>query len=40
VEVNGVALGERDGAGISDEPEIRVTAKEDAELVRVEVAKE
>lgn len=40
VEVNGVALAERDGAGIADEAEIRVTAKEDAELVLVEVAKE
>jgi redox-sensitive bicupin YhaK (pirin superfamily) len=40
VEVNGVALAERDGAGITDEAEIRVTAKEDAELVLVEVAKE
>ncbi len=40
VEVNGVALRERDGAGIADEAEIRITAKEGAELVLVEVAKE
>ena len=38
--VNGKKLGERDGAGIMDEPEIAITATEDAELVMVEVAKE
>ena len=38
--VNGVALGARDGAGIVDEAEIEITAREDAELVLVEVAKE
>lgn len=40
VTVNGVALAERDGAGIVDEAEIAITASEDAELVMVEVAKE
>jgi redox-sensitive bicupin YhaK (pirin superfamily) len=40
VTVNGVALGERDGAGIVDEASIAITATEDAELVLVEVAKE
>jgi redox-sensitive bicupin YhaK (pirin superfamily) len=40
VTVNGAKLGARDGAGIVDEPEIRITAEEDAELVMVEVAKE
>src|SRR5919199_6352918 len=40
VTVNGVALGARDGAGIVDEPQIEITASEDAELVLVEVAKE
>lgn len=40
VTVNGHALAERDGAGIVDEPEIAITAAEDAELVLVEVAKE
>lgn len=40
VTVNGVALGARDGAGISDEREVSITAAEDAELVLVEVAAE
>ncbi|WP_237216919.1 pirin family protein [Falsiroseomonas oryziterrae] len=40
VTVNGVALAERDGAGIVDEREIAITATEDAELVMVEVAKD
>jgi hypothetical protein len=40
VKVNGVALGERDGAGITDEPEVTITAEADAELVLVEVAQE
>lgn len=40
VTVNGVELGERDGAAIADEDAIRITATEDAELVMVEVAKE
>jgi quercetin 2,3-dioxygenase len=35
-EVNGVALGERDGAAIVDEPEIVVTASADAEVVLVD----
>jgi hypothetical protein len=39
VTVNGVALGERDGAAIAEEREIAVTATEDAEVVLVEVAK-
>ena len=36
VEVNGVALSARDGAGIKDEPTLTVTAKADAELVMVD----
>ena len=36
VDVNGVALDARDGAGIVDETTIRVTAREDAELVMVD----
>ena len=40
VTVNGVALAERDGAGIVDEAVMEITATEDAELVLVEVAKE
>jgi redox-sensitive bicupin YhaK (pirin superfamily) len=40
VTVNGKAIGARDGAAIADEPEIVITAAEDAELVLVEVAKE
>jgi redox-sensitive bicupin YhaK (pirin superfamily) len=38
VEVNGVRLEARDGAAIEDEPVIRVTAIEDAELVFVDAA--
>jgi len=38
VEVNGVALAPRDGAAIRDEAVIRVTAREDAELVLVDAA--
>lgn len=38
VEVNGVALNARDGAAITDEDVIRVTALEDAELVLVDSA--
>jgi redox-sensitive bicupin YhaK (pirin superfamily) len=38
VEVNGVVLEARDGAAIADEPGLRVTALEDAEVVLVEVA--
>ena len=38
VEVNGVPVGPRDGAAISDEAEIVVTAREDAELVLVDAA--
>jgi redox-sensitive bicupin YhaK (pirin superfamily) len=38
VEVNGVAIGARDGAAISDEALLRVTALEDAELVLVDAA--
>lgn len=40
VEVNGIALGARDGAAIRAEREIAITASEDAELVLVEVADE
>jgi redox-sensitive bicupin YhaK (pirin superfamily) len=35
--VNGVPLGTRDGAAIAEEPTVRVTATEDAELVLVDV---
>ncbi|PZR30743.1 pirin family protein [Caulobacter segnis] len=38
VEVNGVKLNARDGAGIKDEDAITVTALEDAELVLVDAA--
>ncbi|MBU1325804.1 MAG: pirin family protein [Alphaproteobacteria bacterium] len=36
VEVNGVTLNARDGAGIRDEPTLTVTARADAELVMVD----
>jgi redox-sensitive bicupin YhaK (pirin superfamily) len=36
VEVNGVTVGTRDGAAITDEPGLRITALEDAELVMVD----
>ncbi len=38
VTVNGVVVGERDGAAVRDEAEVRVTAEEDSEVVLVEVA--
>jgi len=38
VTVNGVAVGTRDGAAITDEKELAITATEDAELVLVDVA--
>jgi hypothetical protein len=38
VTVNGQALGARDGAAIRDERAVEITAREDAELVLVEVA--
>jgi quercetin 2,3-dioxygenase len=38
VDVNGVAVGPRDGAAISDERELTITAKEPSELVLVDVA--
>src|SRR5581483_7032980 len=38
VTVNGIAVGPRDGAAVSDEPELAITATEDAELVLVDVA--
>jgi redox-sensitive bicupin YhaK (pirin superfamily) len=38
VEINGVRIGMRDGAAIRDEPSLRVTALEDAELVLVDAA--
>ena len=38
VEVNGVRIGTRDGAAIADEPRLRITALEDAELVMVDTA--
>jgi redox-sensitive bicupin YhaK (pirin superfamily) len=36
VEVNGVRVGTRDGAAINDEPRLRITALDDAELVMVD----
>lgn len=38
VEINGMALEARDGAAIKDEEVIRITAREDAELVLVDAA--
>jgi quercetin 2,3-dioxygenase len=38
VEVNGVRLDARDGAAVSDEDVLRVTALEDAEVVLVDAA--
>jgi len=38
IEVNGVALGARDGAAITDESELIITANEDAEVVLVDAA--
>ena len=38
IEVNGIALDARDGAAITDESVIRVTATEDAEIVLVDAA--
>ena len=38
VEVNGVTLGERDGAAIASERKLRITAQGDAELLLVETA--
>jgi hypothetical protein len=38
VEVNGTRLGARDGAAIRDEPELRIAATEDTELVLVDSA--
>jgi redox-sensitive bicupin YhaK (pirin superfamily) len=38
VEVNGVRLDARDGAAVRDEPTLRVTAVEDAEVVLVDAA--
>ena len=38
VEVNGLALAARDGAAIRDEARITITARQDAELVLVDVA--
>ncbi len=38
VEVNGVRVGARDGAAVREEPELRITALEDAEIVMVEAA--
>jgi quercetin 2,3-dioxygenase len=40
IEVSGVPVGTRDGVAIRDEAEIAITAKQDAELVLVEVAAE
>jgi quercetin 2,3-dioxygenase len=40
IEVNGVPVGTRDGVAIRDEAEIAIIAKQDAELVLVEVAAE
>ncbi len=38
IEVNGVRIGPRDGAAIADEPVMRVTAIDDAEIVLVDAA--
>jgi quercetin 2,3-dioxygenase len=38
IEVNGVRLGARDGAAITDEPHLKITALEDSELVFVDAA--
>ncbi len=38
VEVNGMRIGERDGAAIEEEPLLRLTALEEAEIVLVEVS--
>ena len=38
VEVNGMPIAARDGAAIRDEPELRISATEDAELVLVDSA--
>ena len=38
VEVNGVRVSARDGAAVQDEPVLRITALEDAEVVLVETA--
>jgi redox-sensitive bicupin YhaK (pirin superfamily) len=38
IEVNGIAVGARDGAAIRDDETIRVTANEDSEVVLVDVA--
>jgi hypothetical protein len=38
VEVNGMPVGPRDGAAISGETELSITASEDSELVLVDVA--
>jgi redox-sensitive bicupin YhaK (pirin superfamily) len=37
VTVNGVAVGTRDGVTVSDEPDLAITATQDAELVMVDV---
>ncbi|MGQ0685872.1 pirin family protein, partial [Bradyrhizobium sp.] len=38
VEVNGVRVNARDGAAISDETKLKITALEDSELVLVDAA--
>lgn len=38
VELNGVQLGAGDGAKISDESELRITAREDAEILLFDLA--
>ncbi|QUD89164.1 pirin family protein [Phenylobacterium montanum] len=38
IEINGVVIGERDGAAIADEAVLRIKALEDAELVLVDAA--
>jgi redox-sensitive bicupin YhaK (pirin superfamily) len=38
IELNGVTLNARDGAAITDEPALRITALEDSELVLVDAA--
>ncbi len=38
IELNGVRVGARDGAAVADEPVMRITALEDAEIVLVDAA--
>ena len=38
IEVNGINVNARDGLAISDEPQLKITALEDSELVLVDAA--